>query len=71
MSIRYIYKGRIIGDGHMTTIPRTGDFIEWQALGKIFRVESVMFKIVLSGDTGAVVYLTDVMSETEEKLRKY
>jgi hypothetical protein len=71
MYIRYVYKGKMIGGGYMNVIPRTGDFIEYQTSGKIFKVEAVMFKIVLSGDTGAIIYLTDVMSETEDKLRNY
>ena len=71
MQVRYVYKGQMIGNGYMTAIPRTGDFIEWQAADKILKVEAVMFKVVLSGDTGAIIYLKDVMDKTEEMLRNY
>lgn len=69
--VRYVYKGQMIGSGHMTVIPRTGDFYEHQPSGMIFRVEAVMFKTVMSGDTGVIIYLTDVTAETESKLRVY
>lgn len=71
IQVRYVYKGQMIGSGYMTVIPRTGDFIEWQAADRIFRVEAVMFKVVLSGDTGAIIYLKDILEKTEEMLRKY
>lgn len=71
MQVRYVHRGKIIGDGYMTVIPRTGDFIEWQVVDRIFKVEAVMFKVVLCGDIGAIIYLVDVMPGTEENLRKY
>ena len=71
MQVRYVYRGKIVGHGYMTVIPRTGDFIEWQATDRILKVEAVMFKVVLSGDTGAIIYLKDIMDKTEEMLRNY
>lgn len=78
MPIIYIYKGTVmsnkgvtIGHGNTPCIPRTGDFLEIQSASEIYKVSAVMFKILLEGTMAAVVYLTDIMPETEEKLRKY
>ena len=71
MQVRYVYQGKIIGNGHMTVIPRVQEFIEFQTLGVIFKVKAVMFKVLLSGDTGAIIYLIDIMDETENMLRNY
>lgn len=71
MNVRYVYNGKIFGCGYMTIIPMVGDFIEHQQSGIIFKVKAVMFKVLLSGDTGAIIYVTDIMEETEKMLRNY
>lgn len=71
MQVKFVYRGQMIGGGNMDIIPRVGDFFEYQLLSKMFKVEAVMFKVVLSGDTGAIIYLVDVLATTEAKLRTY
>lgn len=71
MPVRYIYKGNIIVTGNTTQVPREKDYIEIQQWDMIFKVDAVMFKTLLDGSVGALVYLTDVPIETERKLRNY
>lgn len=71
MTVRYIYKGEIIGGGTIQIIPQEGQFVEFQTANKIFIVTDVMFKTVLSGDVCAMIYLGDITLEKEQKLRKY
>lgn len=71
MTVRYVYKGSIIGAGTLSQIPRTGDFIELQAANTILIVEAVMFQVLLDASVVAMIYVKDVMSETEKKLRNY
>lgn len=71
MKIRYIYQGEIIGYGDMPVIPQEGQFIEFQAANKIWIITDVMFKTVLSGDVCVMIYISDITSEKEHKLRNY
>ena len=71
MSVNYVYDGRIIAKGNLVSVPREGDFIEFQAADKICMVEATLFKVLLDGSVGAIIYLTDIMPKTETKLRSY
>jgi hypothetical protein len=71
MKVRYIYDGHIVGSGYLQVIPIEGNFVEFQEIGKIYRVTSVMFKTLLSGDVAAMIYLCDITPETEHRLRNY
>lgn len=71
MIVTYVYKDTIIGGGNLQIIPREGDFFEIKAFRTIYKVEAVMFKTILSGDVVAIIYLRDIMPETERKLRNY
>lgn len=71
MTARYVYKNTIIGNGNLQVIPQEGNFIEIQALHKIYKVEAVMFKVTLSGNVDAIIYLRDIMENTEKMLRNY
>ena len=71
MQIRYIYKGRIIGSGHLQNIPIEGNFVEFQEIGRIFKVTDVMFKTLLTNDVAVMIYLCDITPETERRLRNY
>ena len=71
MTARYVYKNTIIGGGNLQVIPQEGNFVEIQAWHQIYRVEAVMFKVTLSGDMGVMIYLCDIMENTEKMLRNY
>lgn len=71
MTAIYIYNGRVIARGNLQIIPHEGNFIEFQAEGLIFKVNAVMFKTVLNGEVGVIIYLIDVMGATERYLRDY
>ena len=71
MNVRYVYNGTLIGSGWLQTIPREGNFVEFQTVHKIFVVTDVMFKTVLNGDVGVLIYLSDIRPEKEHKLRNY
>lgn len=67
MRVIFVYKGRIFGNGNMHNIPHTGDF--FNANGDIYKIEAVMYSNGPDGNMFTVLYLKDVMSETEEKLK--
>lgn len=69
MPVKFIYKGSIFGSGNMHQLPRTGDF--FRANGYIFKIEAVMFcnEVGTGNNMSGVIYLTDVMSETEKRLK--
>ena len=71
MKVRYIYNGQIVGGGYLTHIPIEGNFVEFQEIGKIYRITSVMFKTLLNGDVAVMIYLGDITPETEHRLRNY
>ena len=79
MPITFVYKGTVmsnkgtvIGNGNWNCIPRVGDFIDLKEHGgTIYSVSAVVFKIVSTTTTTVIIYLTDIMDKTEEKLRNY
>ena len=68
MNVKFVYKKRTCGGGFMTSIPRVGDFIKINS--EICKVESVLFEIIGTNAT-AIIYLVDIMAETESKLRYF
>lgn len=71
MTVRYVYKGTIIAGGNLQAIPKEGNFVEFQSINEIFRVNAVMFKALSNGDIVVMIYLCDVMENTEKMLRNY
>ena len=71
MNVRYVYKGLIIANGKMPTLPQEGNFLEIQEIQKIFIVTNVMYTVLLSNNIGAIIYLSDITSEKERMLRNY
>lgn len=71
MPIKYIYKKQVVGIGTLMQIPRVGDFIEIEFGLAIFKVEAIMFRTLINHSVEVMIYLADIMSETEQKLRDY
>ena len=67
MNVKFVYKGKVVGDGQMQQIPRTGDFINW--IGINFKIESALFDCWPDGSTDIILHLQDVTEETDKKLR--
>ncbi len=70
METVFVYKGSVVGNGILHNTPSTGDYIKIP--GGIFKIEAVMFNFNVNNvncKVSAVLYLKDVMSETEEKLK--
>ena len=71
MTIRYVYKNKIIANGFSQFIPHEGNFFEIQLVDKIFVVANVMFRNLSNGDVEIIVYLVDTTPEKTHQLRNY
>ena len=68
MQTKIVYKGKVICNGVFAPHrPQVGDFL--QAGGIIVKVEAVMFDCTENNRGDIILYVKDVMSETEEKLK--
>lgn len=70
MPVKFVYKGSICGSGNCHQLPRTGDFFKIN--GYIFKVETVMFcqeACTTINNVSGVIYLADIMAETEKRLK--